>query len=456
VKIVLPIHHFPPRYSAGAELYTFRLARWLRMQGHHAEVVCVEQVDDSSAAPLNAVHDSYEGVPVWRLSFDMGAAPDRMLWSYANPAIGDWFNSYLVREQPDVVHLQSGYLIGIGALEAARQRTIPTVVTLHDFWFLCPRITLLRGDGSLCLEVPADPAACAWCMLLEGRRFRLPEQLSGGMAGRAAVSLALQPQRVAVANRRRRLAAALAAVDAAIAPSHFLAAKFIEHIAPERLHILRYGLDSERLQQAPAPPEDGTLRLGYIGQIGAHKGVHVIVEAIKSLPERGRPVAVTIYGDLNQHAHYSRRLRAQIDSDPRITLAGRFDNSRIAEVLGGFDATIVPSIWYENSPLAIMEAHAAGRPVLTSALGGMAELVRDEIDGLHFRAGDAADLARQIQRLRENPELLSRLRSGVRTPSSIDAEMQRLMQIYQAVRSSAQSAMPNMQMTAAGYEELGV
>jgi glycosyltransferase involved in cell wall biosynthesis len=91
-----------------------------------------------------------------------------------------------------------------------------------------------------------------------------------------------------------------------------------------------------------------------------------------------------------------------------------------------------------------MEAHAAGRPVLTWALGGMAELVRDEVDGLHFQPGDAEDLARQIERLRGEPGLLGRLASGVAPPATIDAEMAVMLRIYESAlqREVASAATP--------------
>jgi glycosyltransferase involved in cell wall biosynthesis len=163
MKIVLPVHHFPPRYSAGAELYTLRLARWLLAHGHEAEVVCVERTDDAAAQPLAAWRDEYQAVPVWRLALNLAQAPDPFAWSYNNPAIGSWFAGYLADTQPDIVHLQSGYLVTASVLAAARARGCPTIVTLHDFWFVCPRITLLRGDGRVCAGPPADPGQCAWC-----------------------------------------------------------------------------------------------------------------------------------------------------------------------------------------------------------------------------------------------------------------------------------------------------
>lgn len=430
MKIALPVHHFPPRYSAGAELYTFRLARELIRRGHTAEVICVERIDLANGSPITAEHGTYEGVPVWRLSLDLRHAP--FAWSYANPVIGEWMARYLRGFAPDLVHLQSGYLMTVAPLEAAHMLQIPTLVTLHDFWFLCPRITLLRGDGSICTEVPADPAACGWCMKLESRRYRLSNQASGGLFGKAMVQLDLSHDRDLIGTRRRRLGDALELVDLALAPSQFLADQFAETIAPERLRVQRLGMETDRLQGA-GQPSDEVLQIGYIGQIAPHKGVHVLIQAINLLPTAGRPVELTIYGNLAQNPGYTQELRQQIGSNPHIRLAGRFDNSRAAEVFAQFHATVVPSLWYENSPLVILEAHATGRPVLASAMGGMAELVRDEVDGLHFTPGDAADLARQIQRLRTEPGLLGRLLAGVRPPNSLDTELDHLEQSYQEI-----------------------
>lgn len=438
MRIVLPVHHFPPRYSAGAELYTFRLARWLIARGHEAEVVCVESVRWDGHDRVGATHDRYEGVPVWRLAVEAspGGWPAR---TFDNPELAAWFADYLERTRPDLAHFQAGYLIGLGPLRAAAAAGVPAVLTLHDFWFLCPRITLLRGDGARCDGPPSDPGACAWCMRLGGRAARVADRLSGGRAARLSAA-ALPAEARQMAARRAALLPALAWPDAVIAPSHFLAERFRPYVPAERLHVLRYGLDLERLRAVAAAPDGGPLRLAYIGQIAAHKGVHVLVEAVRALPQAGRPVELTVYGDLDQHGDYGQRLRARAAGDPRIRFAGRFEHGRIAEVLGACHATATPSVWYENSPLAIMEAQAAGRPVLTSALGGMAELVRDEVDGLHFRPGDAADLTRQIQRLRAEPGLLERLRRAVRPPASIDEEMATLLALYRRVAAARRPA----------------
>jgi glycosyltransferase involved in cell wall biosynthesis len=93
----------------------------------------------------------------------------------------------------------------------------------------------------------------------------------------------------------------------------------------------------------------------------------------------------------------------------------------------------VPSIWYENSPIVVLEARAAGRPVIASRSGGLVELVQDEVDGLLFTTGDSRDLARQLQRLRTEAGLLERLRDGIQPPPLLDEEIQTIFQHYTAL-----------------------
>lgn len=439
MKIVLPVHHFPPTYNSGAELYTFRLARWLKNHGHQVEVVCIESITRGQANELTAVFDTYEDVPVWRLSYNYTLAPDTELWSYYNPLLYDWFRKYLAEFEPDLVHFQGGYLIGVAPLEAVQAAGIPNVLTLHDYWFICPRITLRRGDDSLCSTVPNDPVDCAWCMGLAGRRQRLPDELTYGIYGKVMRRFSLENERKGISNRRVRLLQALTIPNKIIAPSQYLASRFAPFVDSSRVIFCRYGLDLEPLVEKQRPPDFHNLRIGFIGQIAPHKGIHLLIEAFKALRTEQRPIELHIYGSLEANPAYVKKLKRLAQADPRIFFHGRFENSRVAEILSGLEVTVVPSTWYENSPLAIMEAHAAGTPVITAALGGMAELVRDGVDGLHFAPLSSSDLARQLQRLIDEPNLLESLRSGVQKPRAIKDEMADLLNIYAEVASKKHS-----------------
>jgi glycosyltransferase involved in cell wall biosynthesis len=437
VKITLPVHHFPPHYSAGAELYAFRLARWLVDHGYETEVVCIEAIDQGRPGQLQATEDRYQGIPVWRLAFNLIDAPERLRWNYDNPLLGTWFAEYLERAQPNLVHFQAGYLLGIAPLAAAQAAGVPTVLTLHDYWFLCPRVTLLRGDGTLCTSIPKNPAGCAWCIRKEQRRYQLADRISGGLAGTIAQQLLLHKESAAISDRRALLLPALSIPNAVIAPSHFLAEQFAPFVPAERMHIARYGLDLAPFQQSRRHGASETVRIGYIGQIAPHKGIHLLIDAFRQLNTGTPPAELHIYGGLDAQPYYVNSMRRLAGADPRIHLHGRFANVDVAAILADLDVIVVPSIWYENSPLAIMEAQAAGTPVVTAALGGMAELVRDGIDGLHFQPADAADLARALHRLIDEPGLLPRLRAGSTIPRAIQDEMRQLVAIYDGVARPA-------------------
>jgi glycosyltransferase involved in cell wall biosynthesis len=432
MKIILPVHHFPPRYTGGAELYTFRIARWLVNHGHDIAVICIEAIDRGEPGELQADYGSYEDVRVWRLSFNMNYATDPFAWSYNNPLLRAWFDAYLHREVPDLVHLQGGYLIGAAPLDAAIAAHIPTILTLHDYWYLCPRINRLRSDGSLCRSIP-EPSSCAWCLRLDQRRYSLSDRLSGGWIGSIAQRFALNESTCNVVARRSYLRSAMAAVDAVVFPSRFISEQFSPYVNPDRQHISPGSLDLTPFRGVEQRSRDTNLQIGYIGQIAHHKGVHLLIEAFRKLCMTEQQAELHIYGGLDQHPRYVASLKRLANNHPAIQFHGRFNNDKVGHILSSLDVTVVPSVCYETGPLTIMEAYAAGIPVVTTALGNMAEVVRHGVDGLHFKFGDVDDLAYQLQRLLDDPTLLCHLRAGVRPPRGIDDEMSQLLDLYSKV-----------------------
>lgn len=445
MKIVVTIHHFPPNYSAGAEIYAFRLASWLVRHGHSVEVVCIESITHDGADEIDHTHAVYEGISVWRLYFNLRRASDPFLQSFDNPAIGAWFAAFLAREQPDVVHINSCYLLSASTIAATRQLSLPLIVTLHDFWFVCPRITLLKPNGALC-QVPDNPAECAWCLATEKRRFRWLEMLPGDIVNAAAQRLLISPQTSkllgihpdadGIAHRRDMLMNALNQADMILSPSEFLRDVFIaQGIDPARIMYSRLGLDTSHWIQPPqidhAPSRD--LQITYIGQIAPHKGVHLLVAAFNRLKFSRRQARLKLYGDPAVFPNYAKSLWKIAKGNPAVEFAGRFDNRRIAEILDKTDVTVVPSIWYENSPISIMESLTLGTPVITANLGGMPELVQHNVNGLLFEAGNSADLARQLQRLLDYPNLATELAANAHPVRMIDDEMAHIISFYEQV-----------------------
>jgi glycosyltransferase involved in cell wall biosynthesis len=179
--------------------------------------------------------------------------------------------------------------------------------------------------------------------------------------------------------------------------------------------------------------QNGRLRIGYIGQIAPHKGVHVLLMAVRQLENADGRWELRIYGDTTRFPRYAEHLRRIAGEHPRIRFEGQVENRHIPAILANLDVLVVPSLWYENAPLTILEAHAAGVPVVASDLGGMAELVRHEEDGLRFRPGDDRDLARQIRRLLDEPDLVARLRQGIGRARLVSDEVAELLTVYQQI-----------------------
>jgi glycosyltransferase involved in cell wall biosynthesis len=434
MKILLPVHHFLPRYTAGAELYTYRLARWLSSHGHQPEVVCVESIEKGRTDALDVVQDQVDDIPVWRLSMDLMNAPQRRLWTFDNPLFGQWFDQHLARWQPDLVHFQAGYLIGVAPMRAVAQAGIPALLTLHDYWYLCPRHTLLRGDGSLCEAIPEDPAECTWCYeyLWEARHQRV-NKATGGLYHAVMLRAMPKASRELMETRRKVMAEALRVPRFVLAPSEYMGRRAAPWVAPDRLRVQRTGIELGHFSGIEQKPVDDSFRVGYIGQITEIKGVHLLMDAFQRLHSRGKTIELHVHGGLADNA-FVRSLRQRAEADKRIELHGRFENARVGSILGALDVLVVPSLWYENMPLSILESYAAGTPVVTTETGGMAEPIQHDVNGLHFKLGDAGDLARQLQRLIDEPELLRAIKAGALASRSLSVadELSAILPLYTA------------------------
>jgi glycosyltransferase involved in cell wall biosynthesis len=430
MRILLAVHHFPPRFTGGAEWRAWRTAKALSERGHEIRVVCVESIHGPAGGGIKAEVDEYNGVVVERLSFDLAGCPDPFRWGYDNPLIGDYIDTRLTDFRPDVFHLVGGYLISGRPLLIAQEKSIPTVVSLTDYWFLCPRISMIRSNGRLA-TVPIDPEQCGRCLAEERRRFRWPAALAPGLMDKyweTNISFADK-----IRQRQAFLNSVLMGVNAVVSPSRFLRSMFVESGIPrEKILYCRQGLSGASAQTAPprrhSPRPE--VHIGYVGQIASHKGVHVLLKAALKVPDDR--LRVFVYGDTRAHPEYVRRLKSLIANDRRIRLAGLVLPAELARVYSDLDALVVPSLWYENSPNVILEAQGHAVPVIASNLGGMAEMVRPEADGLLFSPGDDDELARQLQRLVHNPELLEALSGAAPKVKTLDEEMNDLVDIYRA------------------------
>src|SRR5262249_19150867 len=212
--------------------------------------------------------------------------------------------------------------------------------------------------------------------------------------------------------RLEHMRAAASHVDLFLAPSATLAEKFRRFMRPERVRRTDQGIDLAPFTKVERLPSH-TLRVGFAGSLIPSKAPHVLLDAVSRLP--AGTVTVDLFGGgapYHGSAEYARFLEPWLAS-PVVRRLGPVPHERMASALAGVDVMVVPSIWIENAPFIIREAFAAGAPVVASNLGGMAEMVRHEIDGLLFPPGDSAVLAACLDRLARESGLVERLRAGI-------------------------------------------
>ncbi|MBZ0278918.1 MAG: glycosyltransferase family 4 protein [Anaerolineae bacterium] len=432
MRILLAVHGFPPTHIGGAERATERIARWLVQNGHHVEVFTLENVD---APELKFETRHEDGLTVHRLSLDVRGDVPTFVQTYDNQQIGMLFRDVLRTGSFDIVHLVSGYLLGVEIIRAAQEMGIPTVLTLTEYWFMCVRLNLLDNNDTLCAG-PDNDDKCTRCIMNDKRRYRYLGQYAPSIMDTfwslAQYTSLAEVKIREVATRREVLERTLDSVDLVICPSQFIMNKFAEFGYDTSKFVLiphGIGASDETAIQHNAP--DSVLRLGYMGQIKPHKGVDLIVQAVVNLLQLKQPVSLDIWGDTNNSLTYAAKMLRQSRPYPTIHWNGSFKGSeQLKQVLSQFEVLVVPSRWYENSPTVILEAFKAGIPVITTRLGGMAELVTHEKNGLLFKLNDLDDLTNNIQRLIREAGLLPRLRAGISRIRSAEDEAHDVFEHY--------------------------
>lgn len=439
---------YPPRQNSGAEQQAARKVRWWTARGADVRVIATdprpsEGVDDRL---VTCSEEQRDGATVVWLDYSVPDARHSVLETYSPDNLAPLVEEEIATFAPDIVYQVSGVLFGLLPLEAADRHGIPSVLFATDFWHLCQRFTLLRPSQHVC-PGPRHPADCAACRLTDRRPAKLLGERVNALAWRAIAGAGrMAPVDLidvsSFAARERAVVAALSRVSLVIVNSRFLQEQMEKlGVSPERILRIRQGLDPD---EVPAMRDavrrmDAELRVLYLGQVTRHKGVDLLIDAAVRLRREGHDVRLRIFGpQTDQRIELPNLPRG---NDDRIEMHAPLSRSEIAQELAASDVLVAPSRWYENSPNVILEAQAAGLPVVTADHGGMAEMVRHDIDGLLFAPGSAESLAAALRRLCVEPGLLDRLHAAVRAPHSVDVEMvaeeERLTAILTQRRSRA-------------------
>jgi glycosyltransferase involved in cell wall biosynthesis len=420
VKIVYLVHQYFPRHVGGTEMYVRGLVRRGARKGHDPLVVTA--VEDASADLPRLQRASVDGLPVIEIHVDYSRSARPGRDEYANRRVGDLLESVLRAEKPDLVHVAHGMKLGADGMRRCEKLGIPMIATLCDFWFICPRHTLLRQDGQCCTG-PASTLACWRCMQVTHPESAFRVYAEHNIVFRAWHRLRHWHD---LTRRPDYLRRRLLACRQIIALSDFAMRMHVANgIPPSRLTVLPHGLEELPGHAPPDHPPD-PLHIVFIGSLVPHKGVHVLLAALSKIPQAR--LRCSIYGALRPDDPYCRQLQELTVRDGRVVLAGTFPPEDIWKVLDGASLLAMPALWYENEPLVVKAALHRGIPVLASALGSLTDQIRHGMNGWLCRAGDTDAMAELLAGLAQQPE---KCRCPPVLDAGMDAHAQHVFALYE-------------------------
>lgn len=432
MKIAIFVHCFFPAHFYGTERYTFDLACNLLDLGHEVSVVSAIFPGEARSEEFISYYE-YKGIPVYCI--DKNKLPNtRLKDTYYQPEMKEVHKGLLGKLRPDLVHVthlinHTGVL-----LEATAELKIPTVATMTDFFGFCFNNKLEAANESLCRGPNTLRTNCLRCYSKAvGHKFPgyvfhalgryLLSRTPGFTRSRVAGSV------LDLTRRPDILLACYQNYSAAIAPTKFLRDAYLRNGFRLPLHEIRFGVDISR---APKPLRDpkSPVRFGFVGQLAPHKGPDILIQAFRELPPHA--AELDIFGPEEQDPEYMGRLRTMAQNS-KVHFRGTFPPESMAEILSGLDFLVIPSRWYENSPLVLLNALATHTPVIISDVEGMTEFVTEGDNGYIFRRGDAGSLAAVLQIITKDPARARRMSETTEYNRTTEIMTKEVLDVYRSV-----------------------
>lgn len=386
--------------NGGSETVFFQERDYLLENGH--EVVDFSMHGEKNfSSPYN---DYFVDSRSYNGGGKLGKIKDAVSFVHSREAV-DKIGRLIDDTRPDLVHCHNIYhQLTPSIIGAAKKRGVPVVLTLHDYKPVCPTYNRLR----------ADAAPCSDCM---GGDFSqvVKNRCAEGSLGKSVLMYAEAVVQRAMGNYEK--------VDAFVAPSRFMQDAIANRVPRERVKLLYNGIDLGNI--TPEYDDDGYVL--YLGRLVREKGVETLLKAHADAAGKWRLV-VAGTGPLGD------ALKTRYD--PQV-FVGHLQGDVLKNMIRRAAVVVVPSEWYENCPMSVIEAMAYGKPVVGSRMGGIPELVEEGRTGFLFEAGNAGQLSDAVATLMAQPELRRLMGAAARVrvekEFSLDRHNAGLMNIYQSV-----------------------
>lgn len=432
MKILQVVHGFPPRNTAGTEIYTYNLSGELSKRH---EVYVFYPIRDTTKRQYSLNRKEYDRLHLIEINNHSSYwKAVNLRFTYKNSGIEEKFATLLDEIKPDVIHFQHLINLSASLVPLSKERGIPVILHLHDFWFMCHRIQLLKDNGEICSgpdETGHDCLDCYANSLLSSWSAKLG--VTGNYIKNGAANFVLKElfklfhRGDVFLQRNTYLKNILEEVDLIVARSNFLRNKFIKHgLAEHKIILSTQGIDAKLFTGFVKKKSEGT-RFGFIGGMAQHKGIYVLIEAFNKINHKS--AELKIYGDYEPSSRsYKALLGKRIN--PNIKFMGSYAD--VKQPFSEIDVLVIPSIWYETGgPYVIFEAFASKTPVIASNIGCIPEFVSNNETGLLFEAGNPTDLYEKMETIIENPGLIERFKINIKPVRTIEDEASKLESIYE-------------------------
>ncbi|MHA1278427.1 MAG: glycosyltransferase family 4 protein [Candidatus Helarchaeota archaeon] len=398
MKVLHVIHGYPDYYMAGSEIYTYHLTKEL---SKYIDITVFTRIENKFEKAYKFWDEKKNSITIRRINkpYRDYSLKDK----YLDEKIDDAFVKYLRKTKPDIIHVGHLSHLSTNIIKIVKDDfNLPIIFTIHDFWLHCIRGQMITPELKIC-TYPNDEA-CLKCLKILLKDITLKD----------------------IREYRRHMAQIIEKIDLFLSPSKFMKNFFEKAGVPSsKIKYSRYGLQTETINYLKREyDEHSKITFGFIGRIVPTKGIRLLLEAYQQLNSNNS--VLLIFGEVGSNRKYLSKY-----SNKDTFFKGSFDNSVINQVLEQIDVLIVPSIWYENSPLVIQEAFLAGIPVITSNLGGMSELVQNGVNGITFEVGNITDLKNAMAQIIDNPKILNNLKPSPSGVNSIKQDAKNLLSIYE-------------------------
>ncbi len=371
MRILYVVHGHPKFSKGGAEISCYNLFAAAKAKGYQAYFVG------------RASSDLLQESDILKIESDefiiAGQTPDYFFVQSENKKYSDKFIELVNNLNIEVIHFHHFIHLGLDWLLRVKASVpdVKIILTLHEYYAICPNNGQMveLQDNSLCYQSGFDK--CSKCLGVSSERILFRKLLFKG---------------------------AFSVVDKFVSPSEFLKSRYVDWgISKDKIEVIENGLDLSRyLGRTGSNHEfsNDKLHIGYFGQLTYFKGVDILLDAVALLPMTLKArICLNIHGA--NLKFLSERHRNELENKITslgdiVTMHGKYETEEFIHLAKSNDFLVMPSRWWENSPVVIQEAKAAKVPIIVADIGGMKEKVIPGIDGLHFKAGDSADLSKVL------------------------------------------------------------